>query len=222
MSQRGTQRQTRQPTRGAQGRAPARQPAGDMTWPRGAGAYPADLVPVALAGDYVELRPAGEVRQVEVVVAVPTLLAFDSGKSNGVTANSNDTTADQEATELEQRTDWLAQYRFLFPDADIPQGISTVTLDLGGNQAPLYTSKNQRGFIEQDTSALGGYSAATELYIFENEPPKFSFTNTTGSNITVNDLRFGGFQYQLSPATELPAGVQPVVLPTEAIGSISG
>lgn len=213
----GGQRSGRRSGRGAAARQPA---TGGKTTPRGAGAYPRDLVPVALAGDYVHLKPDDVVRQVETTVVIPTLLAFDSGKSNGVTANSNDTTADQEATELEQRNNWLAQYRLLFPQADIPNGIDEVRVDLGGAQAPLFTTKQQRGFYQRDTSALAGYAPVTELYILEDEAPQFSFVNSTGSNITIQDMRFGGYQFELGPPTDAPQDVQPVVLPTEAIGSV--
>lgn len=173
---------------------------------------------MALAGDFVELRPSGDTFEVDVVTPQVNVRAFDQNQGNSVTASSNTTTSDQNASELEQRDGWLAQYRLTFPRQDF-QGLARVLVDLGGAQSPLYTSKNNRGHIEESTGALAGYGALTELYIFEQTEPQFSFDNNTGANITVQDVRFSGFQLKLIEA-DIPSNVQPVVLPTEAIGSV--
>lgn len=218
MSQpRGRSREARQPETDER-RQPRSRP--ELVRPRGAGVYPRELVPIALAGDFVRLRPEDEVRQVRTVVSVPTIRGFDQNLNNGITATAGQITSDQDVEELEQRQDWLGQFRFLFPESDIPNGIDRVLVDLGGGQSPLYTTSQQRGHIEDDTSAVVGYSGLTEFYVLGDDSPLFSFDNTGGTDVTVNDIRFGGYEYQLSQPTELPENTVPVTVPTEAIGSV--
>lgn len=212
----GHGRQARQPDR-----TDASQPTGNVRYPRGAGAYPQDLVPVALAGDYVRLEPHGDVYQVDVVQPQPGIDAFNSDQSNGVTASSQDTTSDQHATELEQRDRWLGQMRMV-NISDIPSGIEEVQVDQGGGRQPLWTSKDGRGYVDNPgTQALLGYSGVTEFYVWQDEAPKFSFVNNTASNITINDVQFAGYHLRLDGPTNVPSNVQEVALPVQPVDSTS-
>lgn len=195
--------------------------------PLGSGAYPNDLEPVARPSDFVQLSPMGEVRRVEAFAAQPGIDAFDSDGGNGITVSANSTNYDNEAKELRQPDGWLAQYRLIAPGRDIPDGIN-VQVDHGGEQAPLYTTKNGRGEFDQETGTEIGHeggSAVTsdeiatsllEWYVVGDTPPIFTFENTTGSDVTVSDIRFSGFQYRLSTATGAPSGVRPIVLPVRS------
>lgn len=190
-------------------------------YPRGAGVYPQALVPIALPGDYVRLQPSGDEFKVKSVEPEPGLDAFDSDLSNGVTASSNDTTSDQAATELEQRHGYLGQMRLVAPHRDIPSELAEVEVDQGGAQQPLWSSVENRGYINNDTQDIVGYSGLTEFYIWQDEnTPKFTFTNNTGSDVTVNDVQFAGFHIELESAS-VPSNVVPVQPITEAVSSVN-
>lgn len=189
--------------------------------PRGAGAFPPNLEPVALEGDFVRLRPEGIEAKVRGVEAVPTVKAFDSDRGNDVATTSGTTDSDNDALELEQRTHYVAQFRPLFPQQDIPDGISEVQVDQGGGQSPIWNTGETRGFMEQDSASFAGYSALLELYIHEDDSPLFTFVNDgSQGDVTVSDIRFGGFQYELDPDVSVPGTHQPAVLPTEATSSV--
>lgn len=196
-----------------------RQQQGHKQMPRGAGVYPADLVPIALPGDLIKLRPDDEVREVVTVTSNPTIRAFQSDKSNSVSVSANSTSSDNSADALMQRDGWLAQYRVINPEKDFPSGIDEVQVDLGGSQAPLYTSKNARGFFNADTGQIAGMSGILDLYIWEDEEPQFTFENDSGSSITIQDVGFAGYEYELSDPIQEDHR-QPVVVPTEAIASV--
>jgi len=197
---------------------------------RGAGVYPRELVPAIRPGDYVELQPAEETYQVDVMTVQPGVFAFSSDNSNGVAVANNGTTSDNEATDLEQNRMWLAQYRPTQIGDDLQDDIH-ITMDLGGKQSPLYTNKNNRGEIVEETAAqVSDDTTGTEitadqfndhlmeLYIFEDEVPYFTFEDTGGSGgITVSDIRFAGFQYRLTEAGSVPNGAHVEPVPTERV-----
>lgn len=195
----------------------------------GAGVYPKELVPACRPGDYVSLEPDGDVYTVEVMTAQPGILAFDSDDSSGVPLAANETVRDNEATELELPTQWMGQYRLTQLGADLPDDV-TATIDLGGKQAPLYTNKNSRGgYVEESTVEVADDTTGTdvtgdgfnhhltELYIYEDEVPYFTFEETGGASPTVSDLRFQGFQFRLEPASNVPSDAHVEPVPTERI-----
>lgn len=194
--------------------------------PAGAGPFPNELEPVARPGDFIEIHPTGEIRQVEAFSPQPAVKALDSDKGNGVTVGANSSDPGNELTELRLPRGWLGQFRIMAP-GKIPDGIN-VTVDQGGEQAPLWTTKNARGEFNNETGTEVGYEGGStvtndevvnsllEWYVFEDTPPIFSFENTTGSSITVSDIRFSGFQYRLSQ-TGAPSGVRPIPLPVRAL-----
>lgn len=196
--------------------------------PEGEGAYPDALVPVARPGDVVQMKPRDQAFAVEAVVPQPGLIEFDSEDSNTLNVGANSTSDKQELTNLQQDNGWLAQLRFLSP-SELPDGVR-VEVDLSGRQAQFYSANNSLGVItpntgveEADDDAGNGTvddisGALTEFYLFEQEELFFTFVNTTGSQVTVQDLTFAGFQYQLTELDSVPSGVQPVVLPTQALG----
>lgn len=189
--------------------------------PRGNGVFPRELVPIARAGDLIRLKPENEARRVETVVSVPTVRAFDSSKSDGVSVSGNSTSSDNNAEALEQSENWLGQFRLIHPEADLPANVD-VEVDLGGAQAPLWTSKNARGVINADTAQIAGLTGALDVHVWQTDEPKVTFINNSGNQQTIQDLRFAGFQYQLSAdPVQVPTNVQPVVVPTEAIASVS-
>lgn len=200
---------------------------GDKTF-RGAGVYPFELIPAMRPGDYVRLVPDGDTYQVDVMVPQVKIEAFDSDKSNGVDPGNNSTSTDNEATDLEMPSKWLAQLRPTQLGNDLPDG-HIIRIDLGGKQAPLYTSKNVRGeYEEEDQSLIGDDGTGTtvtgdrfnnqlmELYIFEDEVPYFTFEDTTGASQTINDLTFQGYQYRLTETT-VPNGAHVEPVPTERV-----
>lgn len=204
------------------GRTRQQQPqSGGKKPPRGAGVYPPTLEPVALPGDYVRLEPDKGTYQVELIEAIPGIDVFDSDQGNSVTASSNSTTSDKDATELEQKRDnWLGQHRLVRPGVDIPDGIDEVQVDHGGGQAPLWTSAEARGYIDSDFADLAGYTGIHEFYTWGDTAPKFTFVNNQGSDITVQDIQFAGYHFKLRPNVRVPNDVQPVVLPVEAVSSV--
>lgn len=204
----------------------AHEASGDMAF-RGAGVYPKNLVPAVRPGDYVRLEPSEDVYQVDVMAPQPGVLAFDSGDSNGVTVSTNGTNTDNQPIELEMPENWLAQYRPVHLGNDL-DGDVLVTIDQGGQQAPMYTNKNFRGEWDEATATeIGNDDSSTvvsdafnsnlvELYIHEDEVPYFTFEDVDGNNPTVSDIRFAGFQYRLDRATPPDnAHVEPV--PTERV-----
>lgn len=196
---------------------------------RGAGVYPRELVPAARPGDYVSLEPSGDPYKVDQMVAQPGVFAFDSDDGNGVTIGANDQEFDNEAEDLEMNRMWLGQFRPLHLGEDLPGGVN-VTVDMGGKQSPMYTNKNQRGEIADETPAMVADDATgtsvvsdafnthlTEMYVYEDEVPYFSFENTTAGQVTVDDLRFAGFQYRLEPLSSTPAGAHVEPIPVERV-----
>lgn len=194
----------------------------------GAGVYPRELVPAVRPGDYVRLEPSGETYMVDLMVPQPGVKAFDSDDSNGITPGANSTSADNKASELEMPNNWLAQYRPTRLGADLDDGVE-IQIDMGGKQAPLYTNKNRRGeYIDESSAEIGTDTSGTnftadtlnhalmELYIWEDELPYFTFTETAGNNPTVSDLWFQGFQFRLE-STGVPADAHVEPVPTERV-----
>lgn len=185
---------------------------------RGAGAYPQELVPAVRPGDHAELVPLGEIKQVDAMVPQPGVLALDSDGSNGVTVADGSTDSDNELTNLEMPEGWLAQYRITQPADDMDDGV-TFTVDMGGSQAPMYTNKTFRGEIidstatqHAETSGGSDVTADTlnthllEFYIWEDEVPYLTIENSSGAQVTADDILFQGFQYRMADVSGSPNG----------------
>jgi hypothetical protein len=194
---------------------------------RGAGTYPRELVPAARPGDVVRMEPGGGVYMVDTMIPQPGFKIFDSDASNSVTVSANSTNSDNEATDMEMDDNWLGQYRLLQPGNDINPDVE-VRIDMGGKTAPLYTNKNKRGEYTRDTLTPVGHDGSStqvpndfnlhlsELYVFEDEMPYFTFENTTAGDETVQGLYWSGFQYRLEPFDGTPGGhVEPI--PTQRV-----
>lgn len=197
------------------------------------GAFTSELSPVAYFGQPVILddgteQAAFRVGQVAPLVGVET---------ESVTVGANDQTSPQKAEELEIWDGWLAQYRPTNLTQDLPDGIE-VEVYQGANNQPLYQSRNGQGRwtnsnVYELTDTGSGVDVATlsnfaEVYVFEDEPPRFKYTNTTGSSEDIT-LQFTGFSFNLEPITGAKADVkdggltdadfdgQPVYVPVEGI-----
>jgi hypothetical protein len=177
----------------------------------------------------VSLEPSGDLYKVGKMVVQPGILAFASADGNGVTIGANDSEFDNEAEDLEMNRGWLGQYRPLHLGEDLPDGVN-VHVDMGGKQSPMYTNKNQRGEIADETAAMVADDATgtsvvsdilnthlSEMYVYEDEVPYFSFKNTTGAQVTVNDVRFAGFQYHLESLSTAPGGAHVEPVPVERV-----
>lgn len=191
--------------------------------------YPRDLVPAFRQNDYVRLEPSGDVYIVDVMVAQPGVRIFQTDESNGVSPGANNTDSDNEATNLELPEGWLGQYRPVHLGQDLQDDVR-MTIDLGGQQAPIYTNKNVRGEIEDETpteisddgtgTSVQSDSFNThlaELYVFEDEVPFFTFEETGGGTPTISDIRYSGFQYRLESANSVPNGVHVESVPTQRV-----
>lgn len=196
---------------------------------RGAGVYPRELVPAVRPGDHVRLEPDGETYRIDAMTVQPGIFAFDSDSNNGVSLSANSTSEDNEAVDLEQNQDWLAQLRPVHPGLDFPDDVN-VTIDMGGKQAPMYTAKTQRGEFAEETPAIvsddGTGTSVTadevnnhllEFYIHEDEVPYFTFEETGGNTPTVSDVRYAGFQYRLEAVSGTQPGMHVEPVPTEKL-----
>lgn len=206
-----------------------------QTTGRGAGPYPRNLEPVALEGDIVKLisqhldEPV--IRQVEAFEPQPTIVEFDSDDGDDITVSGNDSNTDHELTRLEVPDGWIGQFRMVRLGLDIPADIE-ITVDQGGSALPLYSTKNRQGRIDRATGTEIGHddtgadqwiveedinTQLVEWYVWEQEPPIFSFENTTAGDVGVSDIRFSGYMYRTIPVNRVPDNVHPIPLP---VGSI--
>lgn len=190
------------------------------------GAYPYRLEPIARPGDVLRLDPLGEYREVDVFSIRPEIKAF----ATAIALTANGTDADNEATELSMPDGWLGQFRMLKPGADIPDGV-TVTVDQGGEQSPMYTTKNARGSFDHSIGTIEGDDASgtntataletrlTELYVWQDDTtPYFTFEETAGGTPSIQNVRFSGYAYRLGKKlSSAPPGTTPVAVPIERV-----
>jgi len=186
------------------------------------GAYTSELSPVAYYGQPVllddgETKSAFEVSRVAPLVGVET---------ETVTVPENDEVVNEEATNLEMWDGWLAQYRPVNVHEDIPADVS-IQVDQQANNQSLYQTKEGQGEIGENTAArkvqedsttdVRDLSNLLEYYVYEDEPPRFSYINSTTGDEDVT-LEFAGFAFEIEPIRGDPDG-QPVYVP---VGGLRG
>jgi len=196
---------------------------------RGAGAYPENLVPAVRPGDYVRLLPDDDIRRIVSFTPQPGIRVLNSEEGDDVTVGANDNEK-VELDRLKHEDNELAQLRLVSPGTDLPDGVE-VEVDYGGRQAPYYTSKNARARIDNNSATVSGYdegagsafvsdglqSQLLEYYVFEQEAPYFDLYNTTGADITVSDITFAGYRFDVTPEpeTQAPSSMMAVPIQTE-------
>lgn len=182
------------------------------------GTFTPELTPAARPGDTIRLDDGDSIETFRVVRFAPRpAVAADT-----ISPDGNSTETDVELTDLEVWDGWLAQYRLL-DLGNLPADVS-IELDLGGRQAPMWTSQNDRGSIDRDTGRVSSwdsgatsvvvedqYTNLTEFFVHGQEVPYATVTNDQGDATDV-DLVFSGFVYQLerAGATDDPAAQVPV------------
>ena len=184
-----------------------------------AGAFNSGFDPAARPGDVVEFPERGIARQVAQYNLLPNI----SGPEVTVADNSEEKV---EVTEIEMPDDFLGQFRLPFIAQELPEDVE-IRVDHDGRQEPKYETKNERGFIDSRTGAILGddpetgdtlledlQTRFTEMYVYEQNPPFFSFRNESGSSQTI-DLTFAGYSFRLGDEVRDPNGV--VQLPTRAL-----
>jgi hypothetical protein len=183
------------------------------------GAYTPELTPVAYY-DQPVLLDDGSDQNLARVEQVAPLIGIET---QAFTVPSNDQINNVDVDALEIWDGWFAQYRPVGLQDELPDGVE-MTIDHGSNNSPLYQAKQSRGAVSEDTVVTGvddgsygevdDLSYLHELYVLEDEVPKFSFKNTTGSDETFS-ITFTGFCFNITPIRS--ADGQPIYLPVAAI-----
>lgn len=169
----------------------------------GVGPYSHDFEPAFRPDEYVELHNLGHVHKVRAVAPIP---AVDVTLS----VNANGTNADQQLSELEMEDNMIAQWRLL-DASDIRDG-TDIQMDQQGQQAVMYSTKNQRGHVDTNTGDLAGESVLTELYQYEQRDLHATVveSNGDGSDLT---LTFSGWAFRLGKEQgSAPSGVNPWIV----------
>jgi len=184
------------------------------------GAFTPEFTPVARPGNVLRLDDASSTDDyvIERFAPLPDI-------QESITVAANDRTRNVALDNLEMWRNWLGQYRLPRLTEELPDGVE-IEVDQGGNQMPAYQNVNYRGSITNqtpyqfagdpngDADEITDAGHLLELFVFEDEVPRFTLTNTTAGQVTV-DLTFAGFGYGLKP-TSNPTG-QPVYVPIEAV-----
>jgi hypothetical protein len=185
------------------------------------GIYTPEFTPVANYGNNVLLDDGDTQEQyrVESVTSLPAI------QNEPITVADGATERNVDLPNLETWDGWLAQYRLPRLAEELSDGVS-IEIDQGGNQSPLFQNKNVRGSIDNDTVhattengdgsrvEVSSLSHLAELYVWEDETPKFTVSNTSGASVDV-ELTFTGFQFELSRGSS--GSGQPVYIPVESI-----
>lgn len=189
------------------------------------GAYTPEFTPVARPGHIVRLDDGSdyELYEVERYTALPHVPA------DSITVSSNSTQTDVNLSEIHIWDGWLAQYRLLDIANELPDQVK-LELDMGGKQAPMWTTQSKRGRLDRESGVQtaydsGGstsvvdeqYSNLYELFVHEQTDLYATVTNDQGSQVTV-DLTFSGFAFQLEPLEGRPSE-QPIHVPVSNIKS---
>lgn len=183
------------------------------------GAYTQELSPVALYGQPLLLDDGYEQQLVEISQVIP-----QAGVTTAdVTINANDRENNVVAEELEIWDGWLAQWRPVNLTQDLPDDV-VLEVDQGAKNQALYQTRNGQGQIDNGTPSelidegtaaeIIDHSNLLEYYVYEDEPPIFTYINNSASQETVN-LEFAGFAFNVDPINQ-PDG-QPVYVPVEGI-----
>lgn len=188
------------------------------------GSYTPEFTPLARPQDVVELDlgDGTELYEVTGIITLPYIQA------DQISVNPNSENRNVALTNLEVWNDWLAQYRMPRLTDELPDDV-TIEADQGGRQAPLWQNQNARSAINNDTytsqvsdiadtvTEVESLSHLTELFVFEQEPPRFTVTNNTAGTVNV-DLTFSGFAFRLSQTSEAQVGNRtPIYAPVESV-----
>lgn len=186
------------------------------------GAFNTDFAPIARPGDAVNLAPERGLHRIRNYNVQP-----------GVTLAEDVTVADgaeekQEITELEMDDGYLLQVRIPQIAEELPDDVE-IRIDHDGKQSPMYETKNERGVLTNETGAVYGFdpnAAAnvldhvntkfTELFVWEDNPPYFTFSNSSGGSVDIN-LTFVGYVYDLVEVSKDEVSGTPVSVPTKAL-----
>jgi len=191
----------------------------------GAGAYPPNLVPAVRPGDLAELLPMEKLVRIASFTPQPGVTTLSSADGNDVTIPDGDFET-VELRPLAAQDKELLQLRPLALADDLPDGVE-IEVDFGGEQAPYYQTKNARGTLKNDTGATAGYNESDdsvfvtdevqtqllEYYIYEQEVPFFTFRNNSGGQVTISDIVFSGYRYDLVEEGVRQGGMEDPVTP---------
>lgn len=183
------------------------------------GAYTAELSPVAHYGQAVTLDDGEQTQTFEITQVAP-LVGIET---DTVTVNDGDRDGPIKAENLEIWDGWLAQWRPINLTQDLPDGVE-IEVYQGAATQSVYQARNLQGSITNDTpgevTSEGGttevdvLSNLLETYVYEDEPPQFVYSNTSGAQQDIS-MEFAGFAFNIEPTTS-PSG-QPVYIPVEGI-----
>lgn len=183
------------------------------------GAYTAELSPVAHYGQAVTLDDGEQTQTFQITQVAPVV----GIETETVTVDDGSVDGPIEAENLEIWDGWLAQWRPINLTQDLPDGVE-VDVYQGANTQSVYQTRNVQGSIDNDTpgevTAEGGttelnvLSNLLEMYVHEDEAPRFEYSNTSGSQQDIS-MEFAGFVFNIEP-TSNPSG-QPAYIPVEGI-----
>jgi len=186
------------------------------------GAFNPDFDPIARPGDAVKLAPERGFHRIRNYNVQP-----------GVTLESDVVVADgaeekQELLELEMDDGYLLHVRIPQIATELPDDVE-IRIDHDGKQSPMYETKNERGVLTNETGSVYGYDPETgdsvldhvntkftELFVWEDNPPYFTFSNSSGGQVSVN-LTFVGYVYDLVDVSQSDLSGTPVSVPTKAL-----
>jgi hypothetical protein len=186
------------------------------------GAYTPPFTPVARVDDVLQVddgRDREQLYRIDRVAPVPSV------EIDSITVGANSVVTDVELTTLEVWDGWLGQFRPPRFSEQLQDGIE-IEVDQGGRQAPMFTTREQRGVLDNSSlvnatsdpddtvESVEDISHLAEFYVYEQEAPYFTITNTTGSQETI-DLTFAGFAFELTEVQS--ADGQPIHVPVEAL-----
>lgn len=174
--------------------------------------YNSDFEPLLTVDDTVEIQPDQGVYAVDVLEVLPSI------ETQEFVVPANDTLNEVEMRSLYLQDGALAQYRLPDPVGGganaFPDGIR-ITVDHGGEEAPRFNNKNERGFYTNETPRYGDAAQQTELFQFEDTDLFFNIENTTGSEETFT-LVYSGWAYKLSQMQMDPSDADQAVLTERA------
>jgi hypothetical protein len=186
------------------------------------GAYTPPFTPVARVDDVLQVDDGSDGEQLYRIDRVAPVPSVDI---DSITVNANSVQTDVELGNLEVWDGWLGQFRLPRFSEQLQDGIE-IEVDQGGRQAPMFTTREQRGVLDNaslvnatsdpdDTvENVEDISHLAELYVYEQETPYFTVTNTTGAQETI-DLTFAGFAFELSEVQTTNS--QPIHVPVESL-----
>ncbi|MFW5905507.1 MAG: hypothetical protein ACOCUO_01520 [archaeon] len=185
------------------------------------GVFTRDFTPVALPGNVVRLDD-GDSRE---DYRINRLAPFPTVNIGTLTVGAEDTSRNNEMTELEMWDGWLGQYRPVSLTESLPDDVG-IQFDQGGNRAPLYELVNERPEITNESlysltrdpddndQHIESLLHMLELYVWEDENPRVTVINRSDAEVEV-DLTYTGFGFQLERVRDHDQ--TPVQVPVEAI-----